>query len=299
MFYTSFSREITMPQELLTIAGACGVEPRGTIRDISVNMTMKVRCARVLLPWFAFEHLDALSKYLWLKFGFMQAGHLPVFNFIMNEARPVFGAGVLPMDHENLFPVHPLSGLCSVYDDGHVQLNEWEAAFLSILCSLTYDARCTPAVANAIGVSRPLFDDALAIHNQPDEYLAFTLDILMEWYNQPKALQDKITLLQCAFVHVGLDAQFQLAMSMYGRFLYHFSPHTTECTPPPSLIGAQGGPVPNGEEVVNNPAINNPEIDIIEVIDDEPNANDPPHHIVHLQNLNLNPTVWLIRLPKK
>ena len=44
--------------------------------------------------------------------------------------------------------------------------------------------------------------------------------------------------------------------------------------PPPSLAGAQGAPEGNGEEVVNNP-----EIDIVEIIDitdDEPNSNDDP-----------------------
>ena len=57
------------------------------------------------------------------------------------------------------------------------------------------------------------------------------------------------------------------------------STHTAECTPPPSPAGAQGAPGENGEEVVNNPMVNNPEIDIVEVYDlteDEPQAEDPP-----------------------
>ena len=103
---------------------------------------------------------------------------------------------------------------------------------------------------------------------------------------------------------------FQLAMSMYGHFMYHFSTHTAECTPPPSPAGAQGAPGENGGEVVNNPVVNNPvvnnpEIDIVEVYDlteDELQAEDPPSHIgvqLHLQCPNLNPTMQLIRLPKK
>ena len=63
-------------------------------------------------------------------------------------------------------------------------------------------------------------------------------------------------------------------------------------------------PVVNNS-VVNNPVVNNPEIDIVEVYDlteDEPQAEDPPCHIgvqLHLQHPNLNPTMQLIRLPKK
>ena len=293
--------EITMPQELLTIAGACGVEPHGTLQDAHANMSMKFRCAWVFLPWFAFECLDAMSKYLRLKFGFYKAGCLPAFNFIMNEARSAFGSGILPFDHETLFPTQALSGLCTVYDAGHVQLNEWEAAFLSILCNLAYDACCTAALAAHLGVPRYLYDDTLAVHTPPDDYLALTLHILMEWYRQPKALHDKITLLQCAFVDLGISTHFHLAMSMYGHFIYHFSPNTTECTPPPSPAGAQGAPEGNGEGVVNNA-----EIDIVEIIDitdDEPNSNDdPPGHLgvqLRMQRRDLNPVVRLIRLLKK
>ena len=225
-------REITTPQELLTIAGACGVEPCGTLQDAHANMSMKFQCARVFLPWFAFECLDAMSKYPRLKFGFYKVGRLPAFNFIINEARSAFGSGILPFDHETLFPTQALSGLCTVYDAGHVQLNEWEAAFLSILCNLAYDARCTAALAAHLGIPHYLYNDALAVHTPPDDYLALTLHILMEWYCQPKALHDKTTLLQCAFVDLGISTHFHLAMSMYGCFIYHFSPNTTECTPP-------------------------------------------------------------------
>ena len=56
--------EIMTPWELLTIASACGVEPCGTIQDAFATTPMKIRCARIFLPWFAFESLDALPKYL-------------------------------------------------------------------------------------------------------------------------------------------------------------------------------------------------------------------------------------------
>ena len=79
-------RKITTPQELLTIASTCGMEPRGTIQDAFTTTPMKIRCAHIFLPWFAFESLDALPKYLRLKFGFMKASRLPPFNSIMNEA---------------------------------------------------------------------------------------------------------------------------------------------------------------------------------------------------------------------
>ena len=239
-------------------------------------------------------------------------------------------SGMLPMEHEHLFPVHSFTGICAVYDDGCVELNEWEAAFVSILCTLVYDDHCTPAVAAHLGIPSRDYDYALALHNNNATFLAVTLHLMMTWYLQPRALQDKITKLQCAFVAMGLSSQFQLAMSMYGRFMYHFSTHTAECTPPPSPAGAQGAPGENREEVVNNPmvnnpvvnnpvvnnpmvnnpvvnnpVVNNPEIDIVEVYDlteDKPQAEDPPSHIgvqLHLQHPNLNPTVQLIRLPKK
>ena len=201
------------------------------------------------------------------------------------------------MDHENLFPVHSFAGICAVYDDGHVQLNEWEEAFLSILCNLVYDARCTPAVAAHLGIPSQDYDYAIALHNHHDTFLALTLHLMMQWYLQPRALQDKITKLQCAFIDLGLSSQFQLAMSMYGCFMYYCSTNTAECTPPPSPTGAQGAPGVNGEEVVNNPVVNNPEIDIVEVYElteDEPKADDPPSHIgvqLHVQCPNLNPTV--------
>ena len=79
-------REIMTPRELLTIASACGVEPRGTIKDAFTTTPMKIQCACIFLPWFAFESLDALPKYLRLKFGFMKASCLPAFNSIVNEA---------------------------------------------------------------------------------------------------------------------------------------------------------------------------------------------------------------------
>ena len=183
------------------------------------------------------------------------------------------------MEYEHLFPVHSFTGICAVYDDWHIELNEWEEAFLSILCTLVYGAHCTPAVAAHLGIPSWDYDYAITLHNNHATFLAVTLHLMMQWYLQPRALQDKITKLQCAFVDVGLSSQFQLAMSMYGHFMYHFSTHTAECTPPPSPAGAQGAPGVNGEEVVNNPVVNNPEIDIVEVYDlteDEPQADDPP-----------------------
>ena len=56
--------KITTPQELLTIASTCGVEPRGTIKDAFATTPMKIRCACIFLPWFAFESSDSLPKYL-------------------------------------------------------------------------------------------------------------------------------------------------------------------------------------------------------------------------------------------
>ena len=198
---------------------------------------------------------------------------------------------------------------------GVSNLTNGKQAFVSILCTLVDDDHCTPVVAAHLGIPSRDYDYALALHNVNATFLAVTLHLMMTWYLQPRALQDKITKLQCAFIAVGLGSQFQLAMSMYGRFMYHFSTHTAECTPPPSPAGAQGAPGENGEEVVNNPVVNNPvvnnpvvnnpEIDIVEVYDlteDELQAEDPPSHIrvqLCLQCPNLNPTVQLIRLPKK
>ena len=84
------------------------------------------------------------------------------------------------MDHENLFPLHSFAGICAVYDDGHVQLNEWEEAFLLILCNLIYDTRCTTAVAAHLGIPHQDYDEALSLHRNHDSYLALTLHLMMQ-----------------------------------------------------------------------------------------------------------------------
>ena len=62
-------------------------------------------------------------------------------------------------------------------------------------------------------------------------------------------LTEKLTRLQCAFMGIGLGHIYYTALKSYGCFLYHFSPATSECTPPASPSQPLAG---HGEGVVVN-----------------------------------------------
>ena len=58
--------------------------------------------------------------------------------------------------------------------------------------------------------------------------------------------------LQCAFTGIGLGHTYYTALKSYGRFLYHFSPATSECTPPASPSQPLAALAGRGEGVVVN-----------------------------------------------
>ena len=63
-------------------------------------------------------------------------------------------------------------------------------------------------------------------------------------------LTEKLTRLQCALSGTGLGSVYYSALWSYGRFLYHFSPATSEHTPPPSPSIPLAAPAGHREGVV-------------------------------------------------
>ena len=63
-------------------------------------------------------------------------------------------------------------------------------------------------------------------------------------------LTEKLTCLQCALSGTGLGSVYYSALRSYGRFLYHFSPATSEHTPPPSPLLPLAALAGRGEGVV-------------------------------------------------
>ena len=63
-------------------------------------------------------------------------------------------------------------------------------------------------------------------------------------------LMEKLTHLQCALSGNGLGLVYYSALQSYGHFLYHFSPATSEHTPPPSPSISPAAPAGCGESVV-------------------------------------------------
>ena len=65
-------------------------------------------------------------------------------------------------------------------------------------------------------------------------------------------LTEKLTHLQCAFTDIGLGHTYYTALKSYGCFLYHFSPSTSERTPPASPSQPPAAPAGHREGVVVN-----------------------------------------------
>ena len=246
-------REILSDGDLLTVAAACGVAPVVAVAVTKSQMRPSFKAARVFLPWFAQSDLIPKAKYLRLKFGFQCASLLPVFNNIVDDFRPTLVATTLPKPDEHLFTLTFTPSICVSAEETRQTLNEWEFTFLTILCNAIYNARKISAVVLTLQVPLTILNDAALVHGLPTEENALTAHILFEWWcSALLTLTEKLTRLQCAFTGIGLGHTYYTALKSYGHYLYHFSPATSECTPPTSPSQLPAAPAGRGEGVVVN-----------------------------------------------
>ena len=246
-------REILSDGDLLTVAAACGIAPVVAVAVKESQMRQTHKAARVFLPWFAQSDLIPKAKYLRLKFGFQCASLLPVFNNIVEDYRPVLVAATLPKMDEHLFTLTFTPSVCVSAEETRQTLNEWEFTFLTILCNAIYNARKISAVVPTLQVPVTILNDAALVHGLPTEQNALTAHILFKWWcSALLTLTEKLTRLQCAFTGIGLGHTYYTALKSYGHFLYHFSPATSECTPPASPSQPLAAPAGHGEGVVVN-----------------------------------------------
>ena len=246
-------REIIFDGNLLTIAAACGIAPAVAVAVTESQMHPSHKAARVFLPWFAQSNLIPKTKYLCLKFGFQCASLLPVFNNILDDHRPAVVWTTLPMANEHLFTLTFAPSICVSTEETRQTLNEWEFTFLTILCNAIYNARKISAVVPTLQVPVTILNDAALVHGLPTEQNALTAHILFEWWcSALLTLTEKLTCLQCAFTGIGLGHTYYTALKSYGRFLYHFSLATSECTPPASPSQPPAAPAGCREGVVVN-----------------------------------------------
>ena len=228
-------REILSNGDLLTVAAACGIAPVIAIAVTESQMRLSYKAARVFLPWFAQSDLIPKAKYLRLKFGFQCTSLLPVFNNILEDYRPAVVSATLPMADKHLFTLTFAPSICVSAKETRQTLNEWEFTFLTMLSNAIYNARKISAVIPTLQVPVMNLNDAALVHGLPTEQDALTAHILFEWWcSALMTLMEKLTRLQCAFTGIGLGHTYFTALKYYGHFLYHFSPATSECTPPAS-----------------------------------------------------------------
>ena len=146
--------------------------------------------------------------------------------------------------------------ICVSGEETRQTLNEWEFTFLTILSNAIYNARKISAVVPTLQVPVTILNDAALVHGLPTEQDALTTHILFEWWcSALLTLTEKLTHLQCAFTGIGLGHTYYTALKSYGRFLYHFSPATSECTPPASPSQPPAALAGCGEGVVINRGI--------------------------------------------
>ena len=244
-------REILSDGDLLTMAAACGITPVVTIAVTESQMCPSYKAARVFLPWFAQSDLIPKAKYLRLKFGFQCASLLPVFNNILEDYHPAVVSATLPTADEHLFTLTFAPSICVSAEETRQTLNEWEFTFLTILSNAIYNARKISAVVLTLQVPVTILNDAALVHGLPTEQDALTAHILFEWWcSALMTLTEKLTHLQCAFTGIGLGHTYYTALKSYGHFLYHFSPATSECTPPASPSQPPAALAGHGEGVV-------------------------------------------------
>ena len=228
-------REILSDGDLLTVAAACGIAPVVTVAVTESRMRPSFKATWVFLLWFAQSALVPRAKYLRLKFGFQCASLLPVFNNILDDFRPMLVATTLLTTDKHLFALTFAPSICVSTEETRQTLNEWEYTFLTILCNVIYNARKISAVVPTLQVPVTILNDAALVHGLPTEQNALTAHILFKWWcSALLTLTEKLTRLQCAFTGIGLGHTYYTALKSYGRFLYHFSPATSECTPPAS-----------------------------------------------------------------
>ena len=262
-------REILSDGDLLMVAAACGIAPIVAVAVTESRMRPSFKATRVFLPWYAQSDLIPKAKYLRLKFGFQCASLLPVFTNILDDFSPTLVASTLPTTNKHLFTITFAPSVCVSVEETRQTLNEWEFTFLTILCNAIYNARKISAVVPTLEVPGTILNDAALVHGLPTEQNALTAHILFEWWcSALLTLTEKLTCLQCAFTGIGLGHTYYTALKSYGRFLYHFSPATSECTPPASPFQPPAAPAGRGEGVaVNRGLIMGPRI--------------PPHIILH------------------
>ena len=249
-------REILSDGDLLTVAAACGIAPVVAIAITESQMRPSFKAARVFLPWFAQSDLIPKAKYLRLKFGFQCASLLPVFNNILEDYRPMVVSATLLTADEHLFTLTFAPSICVSTEETRQTLNEWEFTFLTILSNTIYNARKISAVIPTLQVPATILNDAALVHGLPTEQDALTTHILFKWWcSALMTLMDKLTHLQCAFTGIGLGHTYYTALKSYSHFLYHFSPATSECTPPASPSQPPAAPAGCREGVVINRGI--------------------------------------------
>ena len=128
--------------------------------------------------------------------------------------------------------------------------------FLTILSNAIYNAHKISAVVPTLQVPVTILNDAALVHGLPTEQDALTAHILFEWWcSALMTLTEKLTRLQCAFTGIGLSHTYYTVLKSYGHFLYHFSPATSECTPPASPSQPRAAPAGRREGMVINRGI--------------------------------------------
>ena len=128
-----------------------------------------------------------------------------------------------------------MPSVCVSAEEAHQSLTEWEFTFLTILCNAIYATRKINAVIPSLHVPMTILDDAAHVHGLVSERNALTTHIIFEWWCAARmTLTEKLTRLQCTILSNGLRSVYYSALRSYGHFLCHFSPSTSEHTPPPS-----------------------------------------------------------------
>ena len=243
-------RELLTSKDLLTVAAACRVNPMLVVAVTEMPLRPLAKATRIFLPWFAEDAFPLKDKYLWLKFGFQCASLLAIFGNILEDFRPEIIDITLPPADEHLFKLTFTPTICVSAEDSRQLLNEWEFTFLTILCNAIYDIRKIATVVPSLKVPTTILNDAARVHGLASEQNALTTHILFKWWCTAKmTLTEKLTHLQCAFTGNGLGLVYYSALRSYGHFLYHFSPSTSERTPPPSPTIPPAAPAGRGEGV--------------------------------------------------
>ena len=246
-------QEILSNGDLLTMAAACGIAPVIVVAVTESQMRPSHKAAQVFLPWFTQSDLIPKAKYLRLKFGFQCASLLPVFNNILDDHCLAVVAATLPKVDKHLFTLTFAPSICVTAEETRQSLNEWEFTFLTILCNAIYNAHKISVVVLTLQVPATILNDAALVHGLPTEQNTLTAHILFEWWcSALLTLTEKLTRLQCAFIGIGLGHTYYTALKSYGHFLYHFSPATSECTPPASPSQPLAAPAGRREGVVVN-----------------------------------------------